>query len=98
MTDPVKSWIDEHRAIHAPATEGWKYDAADDGVNFWAGDCRSDFHLSVADSAFCVESHTTFPAALKALEKVLEVLVAGAQGGNDAETIRNVAICAFQRS
>lgn len=74
MTDQIKQWLQDRRDTHANTTGCWEHDATEDGTNFWAGGGRSDFHLTVADAAFCVDAHNVaVPALLDALGKALEL-------------------------
>lgn len=92
MTDTVKSWIEERRAIRSYTTEAWEHDRHEDGGNFWAGGGRSDFHLTVDDAAFCVDAHRNFPSALDALNAVLELHVKET-GGTPDGGVADVCSC-----
>ena len=82
MTDTVKAWIEERRAIHAKATPGeWEEDAASGlgGCVYLADgsyECVADA-MSTDDAGPIVDAHNTFPRALDALNKVLELHVKG---------------------
>lgn len=96
MRSDIKAWLDEHRTIHAAATEGpWVANEPREleGVVYPekgrepVADCGARWN-----AAAIVDAHNTLPTALSALEAVLGVLEAGVRDGDDAETIATVAL------
>lgn len=104
MTDSIKSWVEERRAIHTAATEGpWEHGVkpfrGDIGHNVSSpervvmfGGFESASPTAEADSVAVVDAHNALPRALDALEAVLEVMDAGVRDGDSAEIIRRVAL------
>lgn len=76
MSDTVKTWIEERRAIHTAADTGRWY-AFDTGVGSSA--IRSDeavfedMYMMKPDKTAVVDAHNMFPRTLDAIEAVLKV-------------------------
>ena len=99
MTDTVKSWIEERRAIHTAATEGpWEHGVkpfrGDIGHNVSSpervvmfGGFESASPTAEADSVAVVDAHNIFPRALNALEAVIELHKPLGYIGRDGETV-----------
>ncbi|MCD1287318.1 MULTISPECIES: hypothetical protein [unclassified Brevibacterium] len=83
--NPIKAWIDEHRAIHAAATEGpWGIDGPaqagpdDSLVVYPKNDGGAIAYVQPAwdDATAIVDAHNvTVPTALSMIEAVLELHV-----------------------
>lgn len=85
----LSDWIKERRRIHGAATEGpWKQDEEDGvrGVDLYTNAEDEEFEdrwerqdadirtWDADDATAIVDAHNTLPAALTAIEKVLEVI------------------------
>lgn len=78
MSDTVKSWIEERRAIHAAAESPWWTTRDLQPATVFAGDGSAEDIAVLTtfehiDAAAIVDAHNTFPRALDALSAVLEL-------------------------
>ena len=103
MTDTVKSWIGERRAVHAKATPGeWQADGFADELggepiirlSIWSGPPSSKESPIVVHSirhhgntGFILDAHNMFPRALDALSAVIELHKPLGYIGRDGETV-----------
>ena len=105
MSDTVKSWIEERRAVHAKGSSG-RWDCNERNWDepygmtlvydvFHNGETMDRDH--VADAAYdnaevIVDAHNTFPRALDALNAVLELHVKET-GGTPTGDVADVCSC-----
>lgn len=103
MSDnPIKSWIEERRAIHAAATAemyfqhwGGQNQNGDNAESILIDERTGDslaYGLPDADGESIVDAHNMFPAALSAIEAVLE-LHTKETGGTPDGSVADVCSC-----
>ena len=78
MSDTVKSWIEERRAIHAASGAGrWEKRLNGHDYEIWElgefDDAPVSSFSADPDASAIVDAHNMFPRALNALQKVLEL-------------------------